>query len=130
MDLKLLPIRMWILYNLRVYILLGFKPMRIPVLFFILTFSLPFTACTIHRIDIQQGNVITTDMVDELKIGMTKRQVRFVMGTPMLQDPFHPQRWDYIFTLQPGDTRKITESVRVTVYFKQDELIKIDKEGI
>ncbi len=104
--------------------------MHLKILLFILMLSLPFSACTIHRIDIQQGNVITTDMVDGLKLGMSKRQVQFVMGTAMLQDPFHPDRWDYIFTLQPGDTRKITEAKRVTVYFKDEQLIKIDKEGI
>jgi len=104
--------------------------MSVKFLLFVLFLSLPFAGCTIHRIDIQQGNVITTEMVEGLKLGMTKRQVQFVMGTPILKDPFHPERWDYIFTMQPGDTRKITESIRVTVYFEDDQLSKIDKKGI
>lgn len=93
------------------------------VFLFIISLVFSVSACTIHRIDIQQGNVITKDMVDQLKVGMTKRQVTFVMGTPLIQDPFHQSRWDYIFTLQPGNTRKITKYKLVTLLFK-DEIVK------
>jgi outer membrane protein assembly factor BamE len=88
------------------------------------------SACTIHRIDVQQGNVITKEMVDQLKSGMTKRQVLFVMGSPMIEDPFHGGRWDYVFTLQPGNTRKITEYKRVTVLFKNDTVADIDVQNV
>lgn len=84
--------------------------------------------CTIHRIDVQQGNIIKPEMLDQLKPGITKRQVRFIMGSPMVEDPFHRDRWDYIYTLQPGNIRKIEERKRVTVYFKDDILVEIDKK--
>ena len=49
-----------------------------------------------HKIDIQQGNYVTQDMVAKLKPGMTRSQVRFALGTPLIADPFHPDRWDYL----------------------------------
>ena len=79
-----------------------------------------------HRIDVQQGNVITKEMVEQIKTGMTKRQVTFVMGSPMIQDPFHSARWDYVFTMQPGNKRKIAEYKRVTLIFEDDKVAKID----
>ncbi|HKK14130.1 MAG TPA: outer membrane protein assembly factor BamE [Gammaproteobacteria bacterium] len=77
----------------------------------------------VHRIDIQQGNVITQDMVDKLKPGMDKKQVRFVMGTPLLQDPFHGNRWDYVYTNQPGHGKPTRK--HVVLYFKNNQLAKI-----
>ena len=85
------------------------------------------SACTIHRLDIQQGNIIKDEQVEKLKLGISKRQVRFIMGTPLVQDPFHANRWDYVFTDQPGTERKIIDYKRVTVYFEEDKLSKIDK---
>jgi len=85
------------------------------------------TGCTVHRLDIQQGNIIKDEMVDQLKIGSSKRQVRFVMGSPLLKDPFHADRWDYIFTDQPGNKRKVTEYRHLSVYFEGDTLVKIVK---
>ncbi|MDH5729340.1 MAG: outer membrane protein assembly factor BamE [Gammaproteobacteria bacterium] len=90
--------------------------------------GLLLSACTIHTIDIQQGNVIDKEGLDQLAIGMTKRQVRFILGTPLLQDPFHINRWDYIYTLQPGNTREITKRQRVTIYFENETLVKIDRQ--
>lgn len=98
--------------------------------FLILITVLTLSACTIHRIDIQQGNVITKDMVEQLKEGMTKRQVMFVMGSPLIQDPFHKHRWDYIFTMQPGDQREITEYKRVTLLFKDEIVTQIDVKNV
>ena len=100
--------------------------MRIITIGFFLLIFLFTTACTIHRIDVQQGNVITKDMVDKLKTGMTKGQVLFVMGSPLIEDPFHGERWDYVFTMQPGDTRKITEYKRVSVLFSEDKVENVN----
>jgi outer membrane protein assembly factor BamE len=55
-----------------------------------------------YRIDIQQGNVVTQEMVDQLKVGMTREQVRFVLGTPLLVDPFKANRWEYVYRFQRG----------------------------
>ena len=95
---------------------------------FLLSVLLIITSgCTVHRLEIQQGNIIKDDKVDQLKIGSSKRQVKFVMGSPLLTDPFHSDRWDYVFTNQPGDTRDITEYQHISVYFEGDKLVKIVK---
>jgi outer membrane protein assembly factor BamE len=73
-----------------------------------------------YKIPVWQGVVVTQEMVEQLKPGMTKDQVRFVLGTPILTDPFHAERWDYPFRYQPGRGR--TEERRFTVYFKDDRL--------
>lgn len=56
-----------------------------------------------HRIDIQQGNVVTQEQIERVKPGMNRLQVRDVMGTPLLTDAFHADRWDYVFTLRQGN---------------------------
>jgi outer membrane protein assembly factor BamE len=71
-----------------------------------------------YKITIQQGVVVTQEMADQLKVGMTRDQVRFVLGTPILTDPFHAQRWDYPFRFQPG--RGPVEQRRFTVFFDKD----------
>lgn len=73
-----------------------------------------------YRPDIHQGNIISQEMVDQLKPGMTKRQVVFVMGTPLGKDPFHYNRWDYIYSNNPRDGDKVQKSV--TLLFDKDEL--------
>ena len=86
--------------------------------------SLCLTACSnyhlVHKIDIQQGNVITQDEVNLLEHGMTRRQVRFIMGSPMIADVFHQDRWDYIYVLWPGYGEPT--GVRITLLFDDDLL--------
>lgn len=77
----------------------------------------------VHRIDVQQGNVIDQDMLNQLRPGMTRRQVQFVLGSPMVADVFHQDRWDYIYRLQPGAGELETE--HVTLYFEDDVLARI-----
>ncbi|MBL4821563.1 MAG: outer membrane protein assembly factor BamE [Gammaproteobacteria bacterium] len=77
----------------------------------------------VYKIAIPQGNIITQDMVDQLRPGMTKRQVVFVMGTPLVADPFHQDRWDYVYNYQPGGGERVGE--HVTVLFENDQLIQI-----
>jgi len=96
------------------------------LIFFIVIASFSILGCTIHKLDVQQGNVITEDMVSRLSIGMTPRQVRFVMGTPLVEDPFHKNRWDYVYYFHPGDQRVFTEWKKVTVFFEEGQLAKID----
>ena len=57
------------------------------------------SGCVLYKAEIQQGNVINPEMLDNLKLGMTKRQVVFLLGTPLITDPFHAQRWDYFYSL-------------------------------
>lgn len=75
----------------------------------------------VYRIDIQQGNQVTQEMLGKLEPGMTKSQVSFVMGTPMLIDVFHPNRWDYIYSFHPGNGSR--EQRRITLYFDEAETL-------
>lgn len=69
----------------------------------------------VYKVRVQQGNFIEKKMVDQLKVGMTKRQVQYIMGTALLQDTFAPDRWDYLFMVQRGGEVLIDK--RFTVYF-------------
>ncbi len=73
-----------------------------------------------YRITIQQGNFVSSEMLTQLKVGMTPDQVKFALGTPLLVDAFHAQRWDYIFRLQRG-SGEVTTS-RVTVFFQDGKV--------
>ena len=86
--------------------------------------SNPLGAIQPYKLDIPQGNVITQEMVDKLKPGMTRSQVRFVLGTPLVVDAFRDNRWDYAYTLQKGG--KVVESRRVTILFDGDVLKSIE----
>lgn len=77
-----------------------------------------------YKIDIQQGNYITQDMIAKLQPGMTRSQVRFALGTPLIVDPFRTDRWDYAYTLAKGGV--LTEQRTVTVIFKGDVLDRIE----
>jgi outer membrane protein assembly factor BamE len=76
---------------------------------------------TPYRPDIQQGNFVSQEMLDQLKAGMTRDQVKFVLGTPLLTDVFHGDRWDYPFYLARGNGELTTS--RVTVYFNKDNKV-------
>ena len=78
----------------------------------------------VFRIDIGQGNIITAEMIEKLKVGMTKRQVEYVMGSAMIKDPFSPNRWDYIYNYETG--RGTFVENQLTLYFEGDRLQKID----
>ena len=72
-----------------------------------------------YKIDIQQGNVLTQDMVAQLRPGLSKDQVRFILGTPILTDMFHANRWDYVYRLQKGSTG-VAETRKFSVFFDAD----------
>jgi len=78
----------------------------------------------VHRIDIQQGNVIEQEMINKLRPGMDKNQVKFIMGTPLITDPFHSNRWDYVYSMEPGGSER--QQRRVTLYFKDEKLAYVD----
>lgn len=78
-----------------------------------------------YKIDIQQGNVLTQDMVAQLRPGQTKDQVRFVLGSPMLTDMFHASRWDYVYSLRKGNSG-VTEMRKFSTFFDADgKLIRV-----
>lgn len=80
-----------------------------------------------HKIDIQQGNRVKQEDLDKIKVGMTRDQVKFVLGTPLLQDAFHQNRWDYMYYLMDGKG-KVVKS-RVSLFFEGDQLVRIDTSG-
>ena len=77
----------------------------------------------IYRPTIQQGNVVKQEQVNELRPGMSKRQVKFLLGTPMLNDVFHANRWDYVYTIGVGSTPQ--ETRRLSVFFENDRLVRV-----
>ena len=81
-----------------------------------------------HRIDIQQGNVVTQEMVDKLKPGMTRQQVRFVMGTPPIVDPFHKDRWDYVYYLNKAGA--VVEHRRLVLLFEGEVLRRVEGDVV
>ncbi len=83
------------------------------------------SAC-VYRINVQQGNFLDQAAVEQVKTGMTRSQVRYLLGTPMVADTFDKERWDYIYYLKKGHSSK-EDSRRVTVYFDADKVAKIDK---
>ena len=76
-----------------------------------------------YKIDIQQGNVLTQGAVSQLKPGQTRDQVRFLLGTPMIADIFHQQRWDYVYRYQNGQSGQV-ESRKFAVFFNADGLLE------
>lgn len=92
--------------------------------------ELPDVASMLHpyRIDVRQGNFVTQDMVAKLKPGQTKDQVRFILGSPLIEDAFHAQRWDYVYRFKPGNG-EATER-HFTVYFDNDKLARVGGDVI
>ncbi|WP_332876621.1 outer membrane protein assembly factor BamE [Massilia sp. S19_KUP03_FR1] len=79
---------------------------------------------TPYRPDVQQGNFVSQEMIEQVKVGQTREQIMFILGTPLLQDVFHKDRWDYPFYLARGNGELTTS--RVTLYFKDDKLERFD----
>ncbi len=99
----------------------------------ILLLALLLSACSNHsvslpsikpyRMDIQQGNVVDSKMLMQLRPGMTRAQVRFIMGTPLLTDSFHANRWDYLYRMQKGG--RVIEQRHVILEFEGDQLVRV-----
>jgi len=78
----------------------------------------------IHRVDINQGNIVSQESVNQLRPGMNRRQVTYLLGTPLLTDPFHDNEWDYVYSIEPnGEPR---EERKLTLRFERDELIQLE----
>ncbi len=77
----------------------------------------------VYRIDVEQGNIVDQEMADQLQPGMSKRQVRFILGTPLIEDPFNQSRWDYKYSRRNG--LKVLDEAVLTVVFEQDALTEV-----
>ena len=79
-----------------------------------------------YRMNIQQGNYLEAENIDQVEVGMTPSQVRFLIGTPMVADPFNASRWDYVFYFKVGRTRNEVKS-HITVWFEDGRVVRIDR---
>jgi outer membrane protein assembly factor BamE len=93
---------------------------------FALLMTLALAAC-VYRIDIQQGNLLEDTDVAQVEVGMTRSQVQFLLGTPMIADSFHRDRWDYAYYLRRGRSRDV-EQRWVVVYFESDRVARIERD--
>jgi outer membrane protein assembly factor BamE len=82
----------------------------------------------VHRMDVQQGNVVTQEMVSKLQKGMSREQVRFALGTPLITDPFHPNRWDYVYRFSRRG--RLEEQRLLTVVFENDRLARVEGDVV
>lgn len=91
--------------------------------------SLMLASCsgwlTPYKMDIRQGNFVTPEMREKLKLGMSRLQVRYVMGTPLINDVFHDNRWDYVYRLERQG--ELIEKQNLTLYFEGDNLARIEE---
>jgi len=96
-------------------------------LVFLTIFALAISSGCVYRANIAQGNLVKEEDLGQLEAGMTKNQVRFLLGTPMIDDPFHIDRWDYVYYLKVG--RRDTVAKRwVSVFFANDVVSEIRKD--
>ena len=91
----------------------------------ILASTLAVSAC-VYRMDVQQGNLLDLDQVEQLEVGMTRSQVRFLLGTPMVIDSFDANRWDYVYRLRRGRSREVTRR-HLIVWFEGDTVARIEE---
>lgn len=97
-----------------------------PIRFAALLLALCLSAC-VYKIDVQQGNLIDTDKIDQVEVGMTRKQVQFLLGTPMVSDTFHRDRWDYAYYLRHGRSDDVARRWFV-VYFDGDRVARLDRD--
>jgi outer membrane protein assembly factor BamE len=104
--------------------------LRISAVSMLLCSVMVLTAC-VYKLDIQQGNILEREKVAQLKPGMTKRQVRFILGTPLVIDTFNQDRWDYYYSIKnysPDNREGTFHQERLILLFEKDRLIKIDNQ--
>ena len=82
--------------------------------------NMPF----VYKIDIPQGNIVSQEMVNQLERGMDKQRVIYVMGTPLLTDVFHQNRWDYVYSFKPGGGERTQR--RISLYFENERLVRVE----
>ena len=101
------------------------SPRKLSVVLMLATTLL--TAACVYRANISQGNLIKQEDLDQVELGMTRSQVRFLLGTPMVDDPFHAGRWDYVYYLKIG-RRDANFKRWVSILFTDDKVSEIRKD--
>ncbi len=96
----------------------------------VLVIPLCLSACFLvpHKVDVQQGNYIDQEMMSKLQLDMTRSQVLFVLGTPLVTDAFHPERWDYVYLV--GKAGDVDRKRGITVVFSENRLIRIEGDVV
>ena len=106
--------------------ILTFSRFVAPRLIALILTACVFGACSsfpVHRIDVRQGNALEPKAVRQLEVGMTSEQVRYLLGNPMIDDSYHPNRWDYVYYFDPGEGRTLER--QLTVFFEDGEVVRI-----
>lgn len=98
------------------------------LIYFSTAAALIIGGCSIHRPAVQQGNVLDPEALAQLKPGLSKRQVKFILGDPVLADPFHADRWDYVYWLKPKAEHPTLK--RLTLYFDNDVVSRMEGAGV
>ena len=93
----------------------------------LLAFVLAGTTGCVYRLAIQQGNIAELEDVEQVQVGMTRSQVTFLLGTPLVDDPFSGDRWDYVFYSRVGRKKPVTRHF-LTVYFEDDTVSRIERK--
>jgi len=99
---------------------------RFPALFALLC-AAALGGC-VYKVDILQGNHLDERAIEQVQVGMTRSQVRFILGTPMIKDPFHADRWDYVYYFKKGGAGD-AERKRLVVYFENDAVLRLDRDA-
>jgi outer membrane protein assembly factor BamE len=81
-----------------------------------------------YKLDVRQGNYVTPEMTSQLRVGLNQAEVRNIMGSPLLIDPFHADRWDYVYRFVPG--KGPIEERRMTLYFKDGKLTRVEGDVV
>jgi outer membrane protein assembly factor BamE len=113
-----------IIILLRSYMRLSFAALAAALL----ALACALSGC-VYRMDIQQGNYLEGKTVDQLQVGMSRAQVRYLLGTPMVPDLFDKDRWDYVYYFKRGHWQRPQER-RVVVWFKEDKVAKFDRVNV
>lgn len=105
------------------------KTNRVKLRSLLLAMPLLLSACFLvpHKVEVQQGNYIDQEMLSKLKLDMTRSQVLFVLGTPLVTDAFHPDRWDYVYMI--GEAGDVDRKRGITVVFSGDRLVRIEGDA-
>ena len=112
---------LWINHKIRII------RMKIKIVFLVCLYF--FLSGCVYQMDIQQGNLLNLENLDRAEVGMTKSQIKYLLGGPVVGTPFKEDRWDYIYYFQPGDNNK-TQRYWLIVYFENNRVIKIEKDVI
>jgi len=83
--------------------------------------------CSAYRVEVQQGNIVSEERLALVKPGMEQQQVRFVLGSPLIVDAFHPERWEYFYSLEQEGELQAT--YRLTLHFENGRLARVEKQG-